>query len=178
MLERDWPRFAAASSRFNLRQGKIGAQIDVERSASLGGDFLAQRGAQRIDDAAFDAISGHDGLAPHGAPRESERDTLKRMTRERGTERRAPVYNQPAIGGRERRYGDAAPLQNFRPGAVGPEARPACAAERQDRGAGLDADILAAGAKEQTAIFVPAAPFVTRAQLRALRRQSREQGAQ
>ena len=80
-----------------------------------------------------------------------------------------PGNEEPAIGGLQRRNGDALVRQQRRPCPIRAEPRPARAAQRQQRGVRPDRPLALGCCKTQGAVRVPSGPIVTQGEAHAPR---------
>ena len=108
-----------------------------------------------------------DGFAAHACAAERQRDALQRLALKTVAKDVGPGDGEAAIGRPQRRYRHALRGERLRPCAIGPEPRPACAAERQHGRAGFDRALAVGRLKRQTAVVVPAGPAVAQRELHA-----------
>src|SRR3984893_14690142 len=80
-----------------------------------------------------------------------------------------PGDREPAIGGLQMRYRHALRAKRFHPRAVGPEPRPACAAEREHGCTGVDQALSVRSVKRKLSVSIPAAPAMAHRELHAHR---------
>ena len=160
----------------------IGRQVEPDGGVAVTRDLLAQRGRQRINQAAFHAARRDDALslaldrqAVDVMRRDGQRGQV--LARVAAAEMFAPVDVEAAIGRRQRCHGHALPLQQRHPGAVGTQARPAAATERQDHGV-EGAQAFAVGRGKGQLAIAPARPAVAHVKLHARFAQAVQPGAQ
>ena len=115
----------------------------------------------------------------HRLPAKRQFDPLQRLALEAFAKHVGPVGDEAAIRRPQRRDGDAGLCQNIGPAAVRTEPRPACAAERQDHGIGMERAIAPFGRIEQDiAMLVPADPMVPQLEFDAAVAEPPQPGAQ
>ena len=122
--------------------GRSGRRSMLTRRFAIRERWRRARRRNRIDGAAFDAVAGDDRFAAHGAAAERECDALERLTFEAVAEHIRPFCNEAAVCRLQRRNGHAGARQHIDPRPVRSQPRPACAAEREHGGVGLDRDAL------------------------------------
>ncbi len=204
-----WPCRWLASERLP-RAREFGAQalqaaarreVELERDLAAGGDRVAQRRRERVDQPAFEPGGGNQAFAGafvHGAGGVGDAgdDRLQRLAAEARAEVRTPAVPalaaggdvEAAVGRRQRRHLDAGGAQHRHPGAVRAEPGPAAAAQRQHHGVGVDAAravrrgktqaVAAAGCGAGRPIRAPALPAVADGEVHAGGAQAGEPGAQ
>ena len=94
-----------------------------------------------VDHAALNTMLRDDEFALKGSGRRNGDGGFHRFTGKTRAEDIAPVNVETAIGGAERGKRHAFLRQRRNPCGIGAETRPACAAERQKNGIGLDGDL-------------------------------------
>ncbi len=168
---------AAAQFRRHLAGIEVRAQVDRQVGVAVAGNRVAQRGADSVDGAAFQAIARRHQFALHVATGKADGDILQRRASEFVGERGRPGDLETGIGRLEGCQLHTPVGQVCRPAAVAAEPRPRGATQRQDSDVGLD--IQAADRRGEDQLFVvPAQPVVAQVQGDALVGQSLEPGAQ
>ncbi len=171
------PFFHRLKLRGDIRLRHFGAQIEPKHGEAGPFDLVAQRPAQGVYPAAFEAGPDNHRLAANRLTAERQGEAFQRLAGKR-LEPFAPGAHEAAIGRLERRHRHAFRPQDVGPGAGRPQLRPACPPQRQQRRIGGYRHAFAIGKERQFADLVPAAPFVTKKKAHALALEPLQQRAQ
>ena len=159
----------------------IRQQIDQKHRPARVEDAFAQRRRQRINRAAFDAMARDHAFAAQRSARRAfdpESGRLEWVTRPLRDEALAPSSLETAVAWQQGRHRYAAPFQDWHPGAVRAQARPAAAAQRKDRRVRPDMLQPHRGLERQLARIAPAEPPVSHMKAHARRAQPVNPGTQ